>query len=177
MNISASLISETSTYNDYADANQVNPYNGSPIQLFQEMSSKKKGAAFEKLISEILTSNGYKVEKASHTDHDRQINGYKIEIKGSLGWVTKGKITHYRFQQIRESQDYDYVLFAFFTPTDVILKVAKKSVAMRHLSYQDENGFYPHNQHGGKRVNSGTFCLDCNPGEIEWMEDVAVLSN
>ena len=173
MNITSTTISETATYQDYLGASTVNPYNGSPIQLFQQMSSKKKGAAFEKLISEILTAQGYTVEKPTSTDHDRRINGQRIEIKGSLGWVTKGQITHYRFQQIRESQDYDFVLFAFFTPDEVILKMAPKSVAMENLSYQDENGFYPHNQHGGKRVNSGCFCLDCNPGEIEWMDDLS----
>ena len=49
----------------------------------------------------ILIDNGNKVEKPKgSTDYDRLVNDKKIEIKGSLGWVTNGKITHYRFQQI-----------------------------------------------------------------------------
>ena len=54
-------------------------------------------------------------------------NSKKVEIKGSLGWVTNGSISHYRFQQIRESQDYDIVAFVFFTPDEVMVRdVVKK---------------------------------------------------
>lgn len=173
MRLTATAIAETFTFQDYSQDVDANPYAGSPIKLFQDMSSKKKGAAFEKLVSEVLTSKGYKVAKAKgSTDYDRLVNGKKIEIKGSLGWVTNGSITHYRFQQIRESQDYDIVLFVFFTPDEVILKGCTKATAIEKLSYQDSNGFYPHNQHGGKRVNSGTFCIDTNPGQLDWMVNI-----
>ena len=172
MIITSSTISECFTYLEYSQDCDVDPYNGSPIKLFKDMSSKKKGSAFEKLITEILIDKGITVTKPNSTDFDRLVDNKKIEIKGSLGWVTDGVITHYRFQQIRESQDYDYVLFAFFTPDGLIMKIASKSVVMEKLSYQDENGYYPHNQHGGKRVNSGTFCVDCLPEQLDWMEDI-----
>ena len=172
MFITSTDISECFTYLDYSQDGDTDPYNGSPMKLFKDMSSKKKGSAFEKLITEILISQGHSVSKPKSTDYDRLVDNNKIEIKGSLGWVTDGVITHYRFQQIRESQDYDYVLFAFFTPDGLILKIASKSVVMEKLSYQDENGFYPHNQHGGKRVNSGTFCVDCMPDQLDWMQDI-----
>jgi hypothetical protein len=169
MNLSAELIAETNTYQGYVSASEVNPYNGSSLQLFQQMSSKKKGAAFEHLITEVLRRRGYDVTKPSNSDHDRIINGKKVEIKGSLGWVTNGVISHYRFQQIRQSQDYEIVLFAFFTPDGLVLKGCTKQTAMEHLSIQDDEGNFPHNQHGGKRVNSGTFCIDCQPDELDWM--------
>ena len=172
MKFSSTQISESFTFLEYQQDTDCNPYADSPIKLFQDMSSKKKGAAFEKLVTEILTDQGYIVEKSKGTtDYDRLINGQRVEIKGSLGWVTDGKITHYRFQQIRQSQDYDIVLFVFLTPDEVILKGCTKEVAMEKLSFQDEKGFYPHNQHGGKRVNSGTFCIDTTPGELDWMID------
>lgn len=173
MKLTAKSISDSFTFLDYQQELDVNPYADSPIKLFQDMSSKKKGAAFEKLVSEILTDKGHSVSKPKgSTDYDRLVNHKKVEIKGSLGWVTDGKISHYRFQQIRESQDYDIVAFVFLTPDEVIIKGCTKEVAMEKLSYQDENGFFPHNQHGGKRVNSGTFCIDCQPDELDWMIDI-----
>ena len=176
MELSASAISETFTFLDYAQEVDSNPYANSPLKLFQDMSSKKKGAAFEKLVTEILREKGYSVDKPKgSTDYDRLVNNKKVEIKGSLGWVTDGNITHYRFQQIRESQDYDIVMFVFFTPDEVIIKGCSKEVAMEKLSYQDEKGFYPHNQHGGKRVNSGTFCVDTLPNQLDWMVDIEEL--
>jgi len=176
MKLTTKQISESKVYNQYQQHLNENPYAHSPNKLFQDMSSKKKGAAFEYLVSELLTDQGHNVEKPKgSTDYDRLINDKKVEIKGSLGWVTNGKITHYRFQQIRESQDYDLVMFVFFTPDEVIIKGATKEVAMEKLSYQDENGFYPHNQHGGKRVNSGTFCVDTLPNDIDWMVDIEEL--
>ena len=172
MKLNSSTISETFTFLEYSQDVDTNPYSGSPIKLFQDMSSKKKGAAFEKLVTEILIEAGNKVTKPKgSTDYDRLVNDIKVEIKGSLGWVTDGEITHYRFQQLRASQDYDIVMFVFFTPDEVIIKGCTKEVAMEKLSYQDEKGFFPHNQHGGKRVNSGTFCIDTNPGELDWMVD------
>ena len=176
MKISSQSISETFTFSEYQQDVDTNPYFDSPIKLFQDMSSKKKGAAFEKLVTEILIEKGYRVSKPKgSTDYDRLVNDIKVEIKGSLGWVTKGSISHYRFQQIRESQDYDIVMFVFFTPDEVIIKGCTKEVAMEKLSYQDEKGFYPHNQHGGKRVNSGTFCIDTLPDELDWMIDIDTL--
>ena len=172
MKLSSQAVADSFTYLEYEQETETNPYAGSPIQLFQNMSSKKKGAAFEKLITEALIEKGHTVSKPKgSTDYDRLVNDVKVEVKGSLGWVTNGKITHYRFQQIRESQDYDIVLFVFFTPDEVILKGCTKEVVMQHLAIQDENGFYPHNQHGGKRVNSGTFCIDTKPGELDWLVD------
>jgi hypothetical protein len=176
MKLSSSTIAETFTFLEYVQEVDINPYSNSSLKLFQDMSSKKKGAAFEKLITEVLREKGYSVEKPKgSTDYDRLVNNKKVEIKGSMGWVTDGNITHYRFQQIRENQDYDIVMFAFFTPDEVIIKGCSKEVAMEKLSYQDEKGFYPHNQHGGKRVNSGTFCVDTLPNQLDWMVDIEEL--
>ena len=38
-------------------------YNGSPFQIYKQMSSKKKGARFESIVQEHCTNLGYKVTK------------------------------------------------------------------------------------------------------------------
>ena len=57
-------------------------YNGSPFQVYKQMSSKKKGARFESIVQEYCTNLGYNVTKPDNSDHDRKINGIKVEIKG-----------------------------------------------------------------------------------------------
>lgn len=175
MKITSTKVSDTYTYGHYQQELDSDPYDNSEMKLFKDMSSRKKGSAFEKLVSELLVENGYLVTKPNSSNHDRIINNKKVEIKGSLGWVSPdGKITHYRFQQIRD-QDYDVVLFAFFTPTELILKVATKRICMEQLSVQNELGEFPHNQHGGKKVNSGTFFIDTLPDQCDWMVDIEEL--
>lgn len=173
MKLTSSQLAETFTYCEYNQDVDSDPYLNSPAKLFKDMSSKKKGAAFEKLVQEILTESGYQVQKPKGTtEYDRLVNGKRLEIKGSLGWITDGIISHYRFQQIRRGQEYDIILFLFITPDEVILKGCTKDVAMDHLDYKDEDGNYPHNQHGGKTKNSGTFFIDTLPGQLDWLVDI-----
>ena len=174
MKFTSAQVQTTATHARFEHKQTVNPYAESPMKLYQDLSSKAKGSAFEYLVSEVLIANGFAVEKPKKsTDYDRLINNKKVEIKGSLGWVTEGQITHYRFQQIRSSQDYEIVLFLFITPDGAEIKGASKETVMENLVYQDEKGFWPHNQHGGKRVNSGTFCIDVSgPSDVSWMRPI-----
>ena len=79
MKLTAQTIKETFTFAEYEQDKDTNPYADSPIKLFQDMSSKKKGAAFEKLVTEILVDQGHKVSKPKgSTDYDRLVNEIKV---------------------------------------------------------------------------------------------------
>jgi hypothetical protein len=86
-----------------------------------------------------------------------------------------GEGTHFRWQQIRTNQDYDLICFLAVYPDKVELLGATKDEVCYNLEVQDENGFWKFNQHGGKKVNSGTFAIDGFPEDFHWMralEDV-----
>jgi len=90
------------------------PYLNSSFRVYKEMSSRKKGKYFEMIVAEYFEKQGYSVTRSSNSDHDRIINGKKVEIKGSILW---GEGTHFRWQQIRPSQDYfpkDFTWFRSF---------------------------------------------------------------
>lgn len=142
------------------------PYEKSNFRFIKNLSSKKKGAIFEKIFEEYMISNGHTIEKSKSSDHDRIVNGHKVEIKGSFLWEN-GK---FRFQQIRVNQDYDYIVFLAIYPEFIEFYIASKETTKEFLCVQDENGFWPYNQHGGKKTKSGTFYIDCFPNEIHWME-------
>ena len=145
------------------------PYRDSSFGVFKKMSSKRKGAAFEKIFEEHMLDTGADVQKPTNSDHDRIVNGVKVEIKGSTLW---GEGTHFRFQQIRSGQDYDIIVFVSVFPDRIEFHYADKETAMKNLEIQDEDGNWPHNQHGGKTKNSGTFFIDCFPNETNWMKEL-----
>lgn len=145
------------------------PYANSPFRVYKEMSSKKKGAYFERIVAEYLVKQGHKVTKAVKTsDYDRLIDGrIKLEIKGSMLW---GAGTNFRWQQIRTNQDYDVVCFLAMYPDRIELYGATKQLVMRKLHVQDEAGNWIFNQHGGMKVNSGTFFMDGMPEDYPWLK-------
>jgi hypothetical protein len=170
------LAEEIESFQCHSDAlgeKDIDPYKKSPFRVYKEMSSKKKGKYFELIVQEYLQKQGYKVGKAVNSDHDRVINHFiKLEIKGSLLW---GEGTHFRWQQIRTNQDYDVICFVAIYPEVIRLYGATKDVVKSRVEVQDHNGCWIHNQHGGKKVNSGTFVLDGMPEDFNWFSSLEEL--
>jgi hypothetical protein len=145
------------------------PYLNSPFMTLKSMSSKKKGKYFELIYSEYMADKGNFVEKSDSTEHDRKVNGRKKEIKGSFLWGTG---SHFRWQQIRTSQDYDDVVFICIFPDRIEFYEADKDTVSLVVEAQNDKGEWIHNQHGGKKTNSGTFFLDGLPSDFTWMKQV-----
>jgi restriction endonuclease Mrr len=164
---------EINSYQCHIDAlieQNNDPYKSSPFRIYKQMSSKRKGKYFEKIVQEYLQKQGYKVGKAVNSDHDRVINDLiKLEIKGSLLW---GDGTHFRWQQIRPNQDYDMICFVAVYPEAIRLYAATKDVVKSIVEVQDHNGHWIHNQHGGKTMNSGTFFIDGMPEDYSWFSSL-----
>lgn len=164
----SSYVATTATYGDVLADITEDPYINSLFLPIKTLSSKKKGAVFEKFVDEICTKNGHRVLRPDKsTAYDRLIDGKRVEIKGSFLW---GKGTHFRWQQIRTAQDYDYVLFLAFYPDRLELYTATSDVVKENLEVQDEKGNWTYNQHGGKKVNSGAFVIDGYPEDFPWMK-------
>jgi hypothetical protein len=158
-------------YNNLRD-----PYADSKFRILKEMSSKRKGAVFEKIFEEKMIENGHTLLKNLNSDHDRrfEINGeeVKFEIKGSMLWGEDGD--SFRWQQIRTSQDYDIMLFMAIYPEEIKFFYATKDEVKEVVEVQDENGDWIYNQHGGKKVNSGTFFLHGMPEDFPIMKEFHV---
>lgn len=90
-------------------------WKGSPFEWILSIPSRSKGAYGEKLVQELFRLNGFDVKRPkSGSDHDRVINGHRIEIKMSTLWAKNGQ---YKFQQIRD-QEYDYLLCLGLSPNE-----------------------------------------------------------
>ena len=173
--ITESEISKFETYTNVKTASKNDIYKDSAFKIIKDLSSKKKGAIFEKIFEEYMTRNGHTIFKPESSEHDRIVQlkdsdeKLKIEIKGSFLWGDGDK---FRFQQIRTNQDYDYVVFlAVYTDT-INFYIASKEDPKKNHEVQDEDGNWIYNQHGGKKVNSGTFWIDGFPEDISWMQEL-----
>lgn len=167
MNLSAQNITSTPTYMGIvADAVRDDPYANSPFQPLKSLASRTKGAAFERIISDVLTGQGRDVKPALSTDYDRLVDGKRVEIKGSFLWGNRG---YFRWQQIRANQEYDYILCLSFFPDRLEVHYASKEDAIKHLSKADENGNFPHNQHGGMGYDSGTYYMQGLAEDFSWL--------
>ena len=87
-----------------------------------------------------------------------------------------GTGTHFRWQQIRPGQDYDDMVFVCVFPDRVEFYEADKQTVTAAVEVQDEKGNWIYNQHGGKTVNSGTFCLDGFPKRF-LMDERSMIEN
>ena len=116
-------------------------WKGSPFEWILSIPSRSKGSYGEKFVAELFRSNGFDVKRPkSGSDHDRVINGHRIEIKLSTLWAKNG---HYKFQQIRD-QEYDYLLCLGISPNEAHCWLIPKSEV--HLKREGVS-----HQHGGKR--------------------------
>lgn len=147
-------------------------YKDSAFLSLKNLTSRKKGSQIEYLYQEYMESKGCVVTKCENTGHDRIVDGRKKEIKGSFIWDDNTKELNFRWQQIRPDQDYDDVVFLAFFPDRLEIYEADKETVRNVVEVQDKDGNWPHNQHGGKRVNSGTFYLHGTLSKFPWMKPV-----
>ena len=160
------------TYDDVINNRDIDPYADSKFKPIKDMTSKRKGRFFELLTEEYAENMGWKISKPTNSDHDTVINGKKVEIKGSFLWVVDGQLTHYRWQQIRPSQDYEVMIFLAVDPKNIRFYAADKQEVADFVTVQDSNGNYPYNQHGGMTVNSGCFRIDGYPKDFPFMRSL-----
>jgi hypothetical protein len=167
--IPAKFIESYQTHDDALHGRDVDPYIDSPFLIYKEMSSKRKGKFFEKLVSEYCEHLGFAVTRPKQSEYDRIINGQRCEIKGSMLW---GQGDQFRWQQIRVAQDYDVIIFLAMYPDRVEMYSSPKNIVDEYVTRQDANGHWKYNQHGGKTVNSGTFFLDGFPKDFPFMKSL-----
>jgi hypothetical protein len=124
-------------------------YVNSPFRNLKNLHAKQKGKRYEAITEQVLKKMGKSVGKPKNTDHDRIVNGKKIEIKGS----TLNKNTeNFSFLQIRPDQDYDLMYFSMFYPNEFVIMSMDKDTILKNI----QKGIFK-KQHGGNKADSGTY--------------------
>ncbi len=116
------------------------------------LPSRRKGVAFEELVSEWCATKGLTVTASPDSDADRIIGGLRTEIKGSTLWESGG----YRFQQVRD-QNYRILVCLGISPFDAHCWVIPKDDVMK---FWDDDVIT--SQHGGAG-GSDTAWIAVNP--------------
>jgi hypothetical protein len=87
---------------------------GSPFCWIKGRPSRQVGTIGEALVAGWAAARGFDVQRPLNSDHDRRIEGLKVEIKFSTLWTDKEIFV---FQQLRD-QDYDYCFMLGVSPFD-----------------------------------------------------------
>ncbi len=144
-----------------ANKSSEDPWAQSPFRWLTLIPSRSKGAYGEKFVSELFRLNDFDVKRPmSGSDHDRVINGHRIEIKLSTLWAINGS---YKFQQIRD-QKYDFLLCLGLSPNSASCWVIPK----HRISLELEGVTH---QHGGKAGNDTMWLSFEAANPPKWMSE------
>jgi hypothetical protein len=124
---------------DYVGEEEKRMWSGSPFYWIKGRPSRQIGTIGEALVAGWTASKGFDVTRPSNSDHDRKIEGLKVEVKFSTLW-TDHKI--FKFQQIRD-QDYEFCFLLGLSPFDAQAWFVPKA----ELAYNRPPALAP--QHGG----------------------------
>lgn len=120
------------------------------------LASRRRGKAGELLAEAWLHRVGHVVTPPRSGDHDRIVDGHKVEIKFSTLWEQGD----YVFQQLR-NQDYEFVMLLGVSPASAHGWLVPKQVALEHAIPQ----------HGGSR-GTDTRWLRFRAGNAPpWMQE------
>jgi hypothetical protein len=119
----------------YDDSNRSDPWKGSAYEWIRNLSSRKKGAAGEKIVERWLSANGFTVQPPGSSEADRRVNGHPVEVKLSTEWES-GVFT---FQQLRD-QEYTHVILLGVRPSSLQLWCVPKAIVLQHATGQHTGG-------------------------------------
>ena len=140
--------------------NDQEAWNNSPFAWLKTLQSRRRGKAFENLVSSWLTAHNFSVAQSPNSEADLVINSIRAEVKGSTLWESG----IYKFQQIRD-QDYKVLICLGISPQDAHIWVIPKEMVMAWWREDKISS-----QHGGRGGND-TAWLQVNPNKIhEWLQ-------
>ncbi len=147
---------------------------------YHKLGNKQKGTNGEFYVHRLFEAGGYEVQPPVHTDHDKIVNGLKVEIKTSLA-VSEGETIikdKYIFNHIAVGKDWDRLLFCCVNPDPEwgnmkIRRNDKLPYKKVHLYYMDKPDFveymnnteykdnvFKHQQSGEKGGNDDFICTN-----------------
>ena len=155
----------SNTLNELTHDKTAEWWDGSMFESYALIRSpKSRGAAGEKLVSDVMEQLGSKVERSGTSQFDRIIDGHRTEIKVSTAWdCTPDK---FRWSQIR-NQPYDRILFCGVNPNTAKLAWATKQDLIDNI-FNDN-----FRQHAGKDGGLDIFWVAGSIEDFDWMRPIS----
>lgn len=147
---------------------------------YHKLGNKQKGTNGEFYVHRLFEAAGYEVHPPAHTDHDKIVNGLKVEIKTSLA-VSEGDTIikdKFIFNHIAVGKDWDRLLFCCVNPDPewgnmkirrndnlpykkVRLHYMDKSDFVEYMSNTEyKDNVFKHQQSGEKGGNDDFICTN-----------------
>jgi len=143
-------------YDNYE--NRTNPWIGTSYEKHYELDNKQKGSKGEEILEALFVKLGCQVEKPLNTDHDRLVNGLKLECKFSIAQLEKGKIKPFKWMMnhVAEGKDWEWLCFAGVNPEghDSVVRLISKDKFKKLKKNEEEFRKYFSPQAGGKKADN-----------------------
>ena len=94
---------------DFIKSKTNDPWKGTPFEGYTFLHNASKGSFGEKFVKKYMEQKGSIVKKKVNSGHDRVIDGYKTEIKFSLGGNKKDNV--YYINHLSVEKDNQRVIF------------------------------------------------------------------
>lgn len=146
---------------EYVSDRELQLWLNSPFYWIKSRPSRQIGKIGEDLVERWAIAAGFDVQRPTSSEHDRRINGLKVEIKFSTLWTNDAS---FRFQQLRD-QDYDYAFLLGLAPFDVHAWFIPKS----ELSYNRPPALVT--QHGGAAGRDTRWLSFAAASPPQWMNE------
>jgi len=141
--------------------NRTNPWAGTRYEKHYELDNKQKGSKGEEILEALFVKLGCQVEKPLNTDHDRLVNGLKLECKFSLaqkdtrvGREGKVRPNWWMLNHVAEGKDWEWLCFAGVNPEghDPVVRMLSKDKFKELKRNEKEFDKYFSPQQGGKKA-------------------------
>ena len=145
-----------------------NPFADTAWAPYLALHPKRKGAAGEQYVKEVLKSQGFEVLPRTSAGHDCTVDGFKTEIKFSL--ASKGVKDQFTWNHLACEKDYDRVILVGIN-VDEEDRWFWFDRADFCNSWSDA---FSYQQGGQKAMNDDFFRLgDCTPlFDLTWMHSM-----
>lgn len=140
-------------------------WKNSNFEWFRSIPSPRtKGKVGEEIVELCMKNLGHLVEKPKNKDHDRIINGYKVEIKTSTTW--NDILNRFTWQQIRQNDDFERIIFLGINPNDTKMYWATYDDLVKNLFCNDK-----YRQHKGASGGQDMFWIQ-NTDKLDWFSEM-----
>lgn len=160
------LIIASSEYSKWTNNYSVGPFwKNSNFEWFRSIPSPRtKGKIGEEIVALYMKQLGHIIQKPLNKDHDRIINNHKVEIKTSTTW--NNKPDRFTWQQIRQNDDFDRVIFLGINPNDTQMYWASYDDLVKNLFCHDK-----YRQHKGASGGQDMFWIQ-NASRLDWFSEM-----
>jgi hypothetical protein len=150
------------------------PWKGTPFEGYMFLHNASKGSFGEKFVQKYMEKRGSIVKKKTNSGHDRIIDGFKTEIKFSLGGNKKDNVYYINHLSVEKDNE-RVIFFGINKKEEKSLLVWWNSLDFNNYVKNEPGIFYF--QQGGNKLNNDDYMFVGSSEELLSLDFVKLINN